>query len=116
MHPVRTFLLSALALLACQAGAQTPGTDTRRAGAQVVFGQPLSESTLGDLRGGTDTTVNDMQLNGTTASNTAVNVNTGSNTIGTGAFSAMNGIPIVVQNTGANVLIQNALILNLKMQ
>jgi hypothetical protein len=45
-----------------------------------------------------------------------VNVNTGSNAIGTGAFSAMSGIPIVVQNTGANVLIQNAVILNLKVQ
>jgi hypothetical protein len=116
MHPLRICLLTTVALLACEATAQTRGTIGPLAVAQVVLGQPLSDSSLGDLRGGTDTTVNDMQLNGTTAANTAVNVNTGSNAIGTGAFSAMSGIPIVVQNTGANVLIQNAVILNLKVQ
>ena len=56
-----------------------------------------------------------MQLSGTTANNTAVNVATGTNAISAGSFSNMSGLPIVIQNTGANVLIQNAVILNLQM-
>ena len=51
----------------------------------------------------------------TTADNSARNVTTGENTIGTGSFSNMSGLPIVIQNSGANVLIQNAVILNVQM-
>ena len=78
------------------------------------FGDPLSSTALAKLRGGADTTVNDMQLNGTTANNTARNVSTGNNAINGGAFANLSGIPVVIQNTGANVLIQNAVILNLQ--
>ncbi|MDQ6880995.1 MAG: hypothetical protein M3150_02760 [Pseudomonadota bacterium] len=116
MHPTRLCFLLALALLACEAAAQAPHDDARGTFTPVVLGQPLSDSNLGALRGGTDTTLNDMQLNGTTASNSAVNVTTGSNAISSGAFSSMSGIPVVIQNTGANVLIQNAVILNLRVQ
>ena len=56
-----------------------------------------------------------QSLAGTTAGNTAVNVATGTNAISAGAFSNMSGLPIVIQNSGANVLIQNAVILNLQM-
>jgi hypothetical protein len=56
-----------------------------------------------------------MKLAGTTAGNTAIDVATGTNTISAGAFSNMSGLPLVVQNSGANVLIQNAVILNLQM-
>jgi hypothetical protein len=58
---------------------------------------------------------NDMTLNGTTSNNSARNVNTGENTISAGSFANMAGLPIVVQNTGANVLIQNAVILHVQM-
>ena len=84
--------------------------------APVVLGTPMEDAQLATLRGGTDTTLNDMRLNGTTASNTAVGAQTGTNTITEGAFGNMTGIPVVIQNTGANVLIQNALILNLHLQ
>lgn len=80
------------------------------------LGAPIATDRLADLRGGTDLTVNDMRLNGATTGNTATNVQTGSNTITDGALAHMNGIPVVVQNTGANVLIQNALILNVTMR
>jgi hypothetical protein len=46
----------------------------------------------------------------------ADHVATGANTIAGGAFSGMSGLPLVVQNSGANVLIQNAVIVNVKMQ
>jgi len=82
----------------------------------VSFGTPVEGSQLDAMRGGTDTTISDMRLNGTTANNTATNVQTGTNTITEGSFGNMTGIPVVIQNTGANVLIQNALILNLRLQ
>jgi len=56
-----------------------------------------------------------MELSGVTADNSARNVTTGSNAISSGSFANMNGLPVVIQNTGANVLIQNAVILHLQM-
>jgi hypothetical protein len=79
------------------------------------FDKPVPTTKLAGYRGGTDVVSSDMRLSGTTASNTAVNVATGTNAISAGSFSNMSGLPIVIQNTGANVLIQNAVILNLQM-
>lgn len=67
-------------------------------------------------RGKADTVLNDTRLNGDVANNNAVNVNTGSNTIDAGSFANMSGIPVVIQNSGANVLIQNATVVNLQFQ
>lgn len=80
------------------------------------LGAPIATERLADLRGGTDLTVNDMRVNGATTGNTATNVQTGTNSITDGALAHMSGIPVVIQNTGANVLIQNALILNVTMR
>jgi hypothetical protein len=104
-----------MAAFAWQAIAQTqaPAPDTMAH--TVTLGVPITTSSLETLRGGADTTVNDMRLNGTTASNTARQVNTGSNMVTDGSFANLSGIPVVIQNTGANVLIQNAVILNLQM-
>jgi hypothetical protein len=80
------------------------------------LGPPLGDTELAALRGGTDTTrvFNDMRLRGTTSNNSAVNVRTGSNTIADDALGQVAGIPVVIQNTGANVLIQNAVIVNVQ--
>lgn len=80
------------------------------------FGVPLESGQLDDYRGGFDLVKNDMQLNGTVANNSAVNVMTGSNYIAEGSFSNSSGFPMVIQNSGANVLIQNATIFNLQLQ
>ncbi len=88
--------------------------DTERTGV-AGFDKPVEAGKLEGYRGGRTVVVNDMTLAGTTANNTAINVATGTNAISAGAFSNMNGLPLVVQNTGANVLIQNAVIVNLQM-
>jgi hypothetical protein len=36
--------------------------------------------------------------------------------IDAGSFANMSGIPVVIQNTGANVLIQNSTVVNLQMK
>ncbi|MEO5660196.1 MAG: hypothetical protein ABIQ90_10410 [Polaromonas sp.] len=79
------------------------------------FDKPVALTTLEENRGGTQVVFNDMQLAGTTAGNSATHVMTGTNDISAGAFANMSGLPVVIQNSGANVLIQNAIILNLQM-
>lgn len=80
------------------------------------LGMPLESSQLDGYRGGFDLVKNDMQLSGSVANNSAVNVMTGNNSIAEGSFSNASGFPTVIQNSGANVLIQNATIINLQYQ
>lgn len=74
----------------------------------------VDAATLARQRGGTQVR-NDIALAGTTADNSASHVTTGNNAINAGAFASMSGLPVVIQNSGANVLIQSAVILNLQM-
>jgi hypothetical protein len=82
---------------------------------KTPFYKPVAMTTLEAQRGGTQVVVNDMQLAGTTSGNSATNIVTGTNDISAGAFANMSGLPVVIQNSGANVLIQNAVILHVQM-
>jgi hypothetical protein len=90
-------------------GATRPAQPAARPGRP----EPANTEGLASQRGGA-ATQNEMRLDGSVAGNTAVNVVTGANSIGTGSFANMSGIPVVIQNSGANVLIQNATIINLQ--
>lgn len=79
-----------------------------------AFGRPVAGDRLDDIRGGAEVVVNDMRLSGTVADNYANRIVTGTNAITDGAFSNSAGLPTVIQNSGANVLIQNATILNVQ--
>jgi len=81
---------------------------------------PAPASTLEQLRGGSESVAppinniaSDTQLRGTTDNNVATNVVTGNNAIQS-SFSNAAGVPVVIQNSGANVLIQNATVVNLQ--
>ena len=50
------------------------------------------------------------------ANNAATNVLTGQNVITEGSFANASGFPMVIQNTGSNVLIQNATIIHIQFQ
>ena len=78
------------------------------------FGKPVDTAALNEIRGGAEVVVNDMRLAGVVADNTANRVITGSNAISDGAFANASGLPTVIKNTGANTLIQNATILNVR--
>lgn len=80
---------------------------------QSAFGVAMSAEQLDEHRGG-DALVGQNYLTGSVADNAATNVATGSNTIGGGSFANSSGLPTVIQNTGANVLIQNATVLNVR--
>lgn len=134
MHPLSTsctFLLAAV--LALPAGAHAdaavpchraqrerptvpallPARPAHQAGA---LGVVAADDALDKARGGSDRTTIDTKLIGSVSDNSATNVTTGSNIIQGGSFAGMAGIPIVVQNTGANVLIQNATVINLQLK
>ncbi|MCY1220720.1 hypothetical protein D3C81_928050 [compost metagenome] len=134
---VGAFTTVLLAWPALQAHAEPPGLDaaiTAARSAAQGMQEPLAETTqpsktpslfggvakavpvskLDDIRGGAEVTVNDMRLHGTVAENAAVNVLSGANSITEGAFSNAAGIPTAIQNSGSNVLIQNATIVNVQ--
>ncbi|TDN63716.1 hypothetical protein [Paraburkholderia sp. BL10I2N1] len=78
---------------------------------QDGFGVAMTSEQLDAYRGG-DALVGQNNLTGTVSDNTAYKVSTGSNAITGGSFASSSGLPTVIQNTGANVLIQNATVLN----
>jgi hypothetical protein len=100
--------------VAAQTTGPLPGSNATPA--RGGFSQPIAAAELARHRGGTQIVKNDVTLAGTTANNTAQQVSTGNNDISAGSFSNMNGIPVVIQNSGANVLIQNAVVLHLQLQ
>lgn len=87
--------------LAAGGVAAVPGLGTGAAPAQ-----------LARARGGA--VASETTLEGVVTGNSATNVATGANTIQASSFAGASGIPIVIQNTGANVLIQNATVINLQ--
>jgi hypothetical protein len=91
------------------------GGDSAPAVDEPALGAPVSESALDEQRGGDDDIVtNIIRVTGEVTDNIAENVVTGANNIQDGSFVNSSGITSVVQNTGANVLIQTATIVNVQ--
>lgn len=91
-------------------------TNTAIPDSASLLGKPLSLTELDKHRGGQDTVVNDMKLNGVVTNNSAFNLTTGTNSVSQGAFANASGLPLVIQNSGNNVLIQSATILNVQIK
>lgn len=73
----------------------------------------LDDAALAAQRGAAAVT-NIADTWGTVNDTTAINVVTGSNTVTEASFSNASGLSTVIQNTGANVLIQNSTIVNVQ--
>lgn len=81
----------------------------------ATLGTPVTSEKLAEQRGGDETQIlNTIHIEGDVADNTATNVITGANNIQNGSFDNASGVLSVVQNTGANVLIQSATIVNVQ--
>ena len=95
--------------------------DSKTKAAQI-FNQTMPNATLALKRGGTDQhnsqtqILNTNTVNGTVNDVTVLNNITGDNNINGGAFTGAQGFPMVIQNSGNGVLIQNATILNVTIQ
>lgn len=78
---------------------------------QTIFLKTVPSEVMDAQRGKAVLTI--MDLDGTVQDNAAINTVTGRNVITNGAFSNVNGLSTTIQNSGNNVLIQNATILQL---
>lgn len=123
MHESISRSVMLLAAVACLAVPHARAAETRVAAAVAPAGQSgfaqaprQDERRLAQLRGGSEPVWNDMKLNGTVGANVAQNVASGDNIIRDGAFANAAGLPTVIQNSGANVLIQNATIVNVQIR
>lgn len=105
-------------LTALPGNAELLTSDLPAAGTTVSadFGAAVPMDQLENARGGTFETRSHMTLTGSTNGNSAEGVVSGNNVIEAGSFDQMSGLPVVVQNSGSNVLIQNAVIVNMQMQ
>jgi len=74
----------------------------------------VASDKLDGVRGGAEQVFNDMKLHGSVADNTAINTVSSANIVADGSFANAVGLPTVIQNSGNNVLIQNATILNVQ--
>ncbi len=99
---------------AAPAARPAPAPAQARQASGTLLGEALPSGQLDEARGGSDTVVSDAQLAGTASGNSASQVNTGANSIATGSFAGAVGLPVVIQNTGANVLIQHSTIVNVQ--
>ena len=63
-----------------------------------------------------DTITTSASLEGSVSGNSASQMATGANRIDSGSFAGAVGLPVVIQNSGANVLIQNATVINLQLK
>ena len=77
------------------------------------LGPVVSTNTLEHSSGGTGVS-NIQNLNGIVTGNSATQVDTGSNSVSSSAFSGSTGVSTIVQNTGNNVLIQSGVIVNVQ--
>jgi hypothetical protein len=100
--------------------ASDASSNDSKAKADPLAASVIDEGQLGKARGGAELqpvnlNVNQNNSTGSVSGNVASNLTTGSNGISDSAFSNASGVPVVIQNTGNNVLIQNSTILNLQL-
>ncbi|UVW29172.1 hypothetical protein [Massilia sp. H6] len=81
-----------------------------------AWGDAAGTDRLARTTGKDDTMHTEAVLGGTVGNNTAINTVSGSNTINGGSFANSQGLPVVIQNSGSNVLIQSATVINLRLQ
>lgn len=111
--------IAALALPAAVCAPEAPHPSNtmqqEKTAAATALGVPLAAAQLSDVRGTGGVAIT-TSLGGTVSANSASQVSTGDNLIQAGSFAGASGVPVVIQNTGANVLIQNATVIHLELQ
>jgi hypothetical protein len=103
-----TLLLAGMMLMAPPSLASDDGV-----GVESPLGEVVADAALEENRGGQAVQISTNNLNATLYENQAVANITGANFVGGGAFAGATGFPTIVQNSGNNVIIQNATVVNL---
>jgi hypothetical protein len=81
-----------------------------------LFASSIGDDLLDGQRGKALTIHNTNDLDAALYDNSAMDVVTGGNQVADGSLANNAGLATVIQNSGNNVLIQNAVILNIQMQ
>lgn len=84
--------------------------------AGVLGGRVVALEALADQRGGADTHLSDIHAAGAVREVQVQDAMTGFNNVSDGALAGSSGMPMLIQNTGNGVLIQNAVILNVEVK
>jgi hypothetical protein len=108
-HRVWATATAFLLLLPCSGGARAEDDN-----APPVFQKTVPAEVMGAQRGRAVLTI--MDVDGNVQDNAAINNITGRNVITSGAFANASGLSTAIQNSGNNVLIQNATILQLDLR
>jgi hypothetical protein len=129
MKPVNRFVLAALVALPLAVQAADPeklpikidflsevNVAPAERSATGNWGEAAASERLERTTGKDDTVHTEAVLGGTVGNNTAVNTVSGNNIIDSGSFANAQGLPMVIQNSGSNVLIQSATVINLRLQ
>ncbi|MCW5622562.1 MAG: hypothetical protein KIS79_15745 [Burkholderiales bacterium] len=83
----------------------------------AALGKPIENRVLDAKRGRQQTMViNSQETEARLHDNRAIDTVSGSNFIGDNAFSSSTGLPVAIQNSGNNVIIQNSFILNMDLK
>jgi len=110
---MRTFFSTMASVLGLWVGMAYAGSPETKS--LSSWGDPIPANQLEAQRGGTDTgplTINANILKAKLYDNAAVDNVTGNNSINGNAFAGASGLPIVIQNSGNNVIIQSGTVLN----
>jgi hypothetical protein len=119
MHIFFSIAISAFGLCGSIAYAGSPETMGATPTEIASWGSPIPSDQLDVHRGGRDAgplTINANFLNAKLNNNAAIDNVTGDNSITGNAFAGASGLPIVFQNSGNNVIMQNGTVLNLTLK
>jgi hypothetical protein len=99
---------------------EVPSAPRPRVTAEAMLpplGRSLDEERLGEQRGGQDDAyANINEARARVAETRVTNASTGNNIVSEGSITNNAGLPVVVQNSGNGVVIQNTTILNLQLR
>jgi hypothetical protein len=91
------------------------GIDASDAGLRLGS-KTVSLDVLDGQRGGADAHLSDIRAVGSVSDVKAFDLVTGNNVVTEGSLAGASGLPMLIQNSGNGVLIQNAVILNVEVK
>lgn len=117
MHKVKRGLIAFTGLVLLSPAAWAlPAKGAGAPGLGQALGKPVSAQTLATNRGGHIFQLGSAQLSAQLDNNQAFGSSRGKNIVSQQAFAGSSGIPTLIQNTGNNVVIQNATVVNVQLQ
>ncbi|WP_310447323.1 hypothetical protein [Thiobacillus sp.] len=117
MHTTNTLLKTIpILILAFSLQPAWADSDPDIPGSDTLFDALVSDDLLAGQRGKALIPTNTNNLDGAVYDNAASDLVTGFNMVSDGSLANNAGLNTVIQNSGNNVLIQNAVILNIQMQ